>query len=415
MCPRSSLAWLGVASLPLRERGIRIDAADRALAHCFTFEFRGLSTRQFPRLAQVFTRVILSQAGMRTIGPITRFRNQKGLSPTAALGLGAAVSTHSVRQVAVVSAVGAAAAPSSTAQKYRSRPSFFQSGSSMGLYNIGPGIWGADHTINRLGLPLTTRMTVMLLDGGGLALHSPCSFEATVGDLQRLGPVTHLIAPNNVHHMFIDQFRAAFPDALLCVSEGLIPKHPDWKGLPNLRVLPRWNPAAASEATVGGGQPSSAGQPSQQQPPSATGAGLGSGPQPYPLPGTTHGEVQCLYVYGNKNDETAFYHVPSRSLVITDTAMHLGSEQALPTRLFAKATGWCTALMSLDYGSTRGSLQHVREPSLSQLNLLPCRLLFTVVRRQLRPPIRSRPTQIRPVQQGPGQAVHHVDAEPVGL
>ena len=51
--------------------------------------------------------------------------------------------------------------------------------------------------------------------------------ERTLADLDRLGPVTHIVAPNAFHHLFAAERKAAHPDAVLHAPEALRRKRPD--------------------------------------------------------------------------------------------------------------------------------------------------------------------------------------------
>ena len=77
-------------------------------------------------------------------------------------------------------------------------------------------------------LELGTRMTVIELEGGGVALHSPVPFDAHLADeVARIGEVRCVIAPNVFHHLHVGPWLAASPGAVLCAPEGLRKKRPD--------------------------------------------------------------------------------------------------------------------------------------------------------------------------------------------
>lgn len=77
-------------------------------------------------------------------------------------------------------------------------------------------------------LPFTTRMTVVQLESGDLWLHSPVLPDP---ERQRavdaLGPVAHLVAPNKIHSLGIEPWRARYPSAKVWVSPGFSERHPD--------------------------------------------------------------------------------------------------------------------------------------------------------------------------------------------
>lgn len=59
-----------------------------------------------------------------------------------------------------------------------------------------------------LTLPFPTRMTIVRLPGGELWVHSPIAWSDQLGaELARLGPVSHLIAPNTLHWSYLSDWR----------------------------------------------------------------------------------------------------------------------------------------------------------------------------------------------------------------
>ena len=73
-----------------------------------------------------------------------------------------------------------------------------------------------DHSgpIHVLGMPLPVRMTVIRLADGDLWLHSPTRFVASLKrELDHVGRVRHLVAPNVAHWSFLQDWQRACPDA----------------------------------------------------------------------------------------------------------------------------------------------------------------------------------------------------------
>ena len=99
----------------------------------------------------------------------------------------------------------------------------------MTLTELSPGrLWCARQPLRFGPLAIHTRMTVVRLDDGGLWVHSPIQpTEALVAQLQALGPVRHVVAPNRSHHLFFSPFLAAFPEAGGFIAPGLEGKRPD--------------------------------------------------------------------------------------------------------------------------------------------------------------------------------------------
>ena len=73
-----------------------------------------------------------------------------------------------------------------------------------------------------LGLVLPVRMTVLTLPDGSLVLHSPTRFSPRLlQDLQAIGPIRHIVAPNSVHWTFLGAWQRACPVATTWAAPGL--------------------------------------------------------------------------------------------------------------------------------------------------------------------------------------------------
>lgn len=68
----------------------------------------------------------------------------------------------------------------------------------------------------------TLRCTAIRLVSGGLCLYSPVSglSSDTLKDIQNLGEVKILLAPNHYHNKGLMEYTSAFPDAHLCCSSA---------------------------------------------------------------------------------------------------------------------------------------------------------------------------------------------------
>jgi hypothetical protein len=85
------------------------------------------------------------------------------------------------------------------------------------LRRFGPDIWTADGpVVPFFGLGYSTRMAVIRLSDGGLFVWSPIALSDSLRvALDGLGPVRHLVAPNALHHLFLAEWKSAFPTARL--------------------------------------------------------------------------------------------------------------------------------------------------------------------------------------------------------
>ncbi len=194
------------------------------------------------------------------------------------------------------------------------------------LEPIGPDIWHATHHFKVAGMPLSSRMTVVRLQGERLWLHSPVPLtDALKGQLKQLGQVAYIVAPNKMHHLFAGPCSRAYPDALLYGAPGLQHKRPD---LPDLRILtpasmPAWQPELDQVFVAG-------------------------------LP------------FGN---ETVWFHHPSKTLIVTDFVQWWVGDLPVSTRFFALLTGvrkqlaipYSIRLLIRDKAATRASARQIMQ------------------------------------------------------
>jgi hypothetical protein len=91
---------------------------------------------------------------------------------------------------------------------------------------FGPDLWFADGGIVSFnGFDYPTRMAVARLADGGLWLWSPVEKTAEIEEQVRaLGPVRHIVSPNRLHYLFLEEWQAAFPQAELWGTASTIAK-----------------------------------------------------------------------------------------------------------------------------------------------------------------------------------------------
>ncbi|MBT9312758.1 DUF4336 domain-containing protein [Leptothoe kymatousa] len=172
----------------------------------------------------------------------------------------------------------------------------------MNLTPIADNLWCASQPLRFIGLEIGTRMTVVRLGNGDLVLISPIALDAAHRlQLDTLGTVRHIIAPNLFHHMFVGQGQSLYPNATVWGVEGLAEKRPDLK-LDDL----------------------------------------------VNQPGSFNGELDYMPFRGFASilpqgicmaNETVFYHRPSRSLILTDIAFNFGQNSSLSVRLGTRILG----------------------------------------------------------------------------
>jgi hypothetical protein len=97
------------------------------------------------------------------------------------------------------------------------------------LKPFGPDIWIADGPhVSVAGFHYGTRLAVIRLADGGLFIWSPIKLtEALRTEIDALGDVRHLVPPNSLHHLFIAEWRRAYPGTRLYAPPGLRAKRKD--------------------------------------------------------------------------------------------------------------------------------------------------------------------------------------------
>lgn len=165
------------------------------------------------------------------------------------------------------------------------------------LRRIAEDLWVADRPLRVAGIPVGTRMSVIRLRDGGLFLHSPVRADAATREaLDALGPVRFVVAPSKIHHFFVGEYAAHYPQARICGAPGLAEKRRDVRFHEILGDAAPAAWAAQLEQVLFGGVPSV--------------------------------------------NEIVFLHRASRTLLLTDLAFHFREPPAsLPLRFFLRLTG----------------------------------------------------------------------------
>jgi hypothetical protein len=97
------------------------------------------------------------------------------------------------------------------------------------LQPIGQDIWIADgESVSVAGFHYPTRMALIRLNDGGLFVWSPTALsDALRAEVDTLGPVRFIVAPNSLHHLFIPPWQAAYPGAKTIAAPGLAKRRSD--------------------------------------------------------------------------------------------------------------------------------------------------------------------------------------------
>ena len=168
------------------------------------------------------------------------------------------------------------------------------------LRKLDENLWVAEQPLKFMGLEVGARMTIVRLADGALWVHSPLRLIPERRQaVDALGPVRFLVAPNRLHHLFIGEWMAVWPEARAYASPGLPEKRKDLRfhGVLSERAPLEW--AGQVEVLPWRGAPS-----------------LG---------------------------EVVFFHSASRTLVLTDSLHNPGSAASALTcfvfKLFGGRTG----------------------------------------------------------------------------
>jgi hypothetical protein len=64
--------------------------------------------------------------------------------------------------------------------------------------------------------PYPTRSVIARLENDDLWIWSPVKLTADLrADVDRLGRVRHLVSPNKLHHLYLSEWKAAYPETAL--------------------------------------------------------------------------------------------------------------------------------------------------------------------------------------------------------
>ncbi len=166
------------------------------------------------------------------------------------------------------------------------------------LRQFGPDIWITDGpiVIAAAGFHYPTRMAVIRLPGASLVVWSPTALHEDLRkEIEALGTVRHLVAPNTLHHVFLGDWQRAYPEALVHAPPGLSAKRADIRIDSELTDLPEAGWAA---------------------------------------------DLDHVVFRGNRiTTEVVFFHRPSETVLFTDLIQHL------PPGWFS---GWRAAVARLD-------------------------------------------------------------------
>lgn len=157
------------------------------------------------------------------------------------------------------------------------------------IKNISQNIWVKESHFKALGCKGSTRMT-LIKTTQGLLIHSPVNLDdAEINEINTIGKVTHIVAPNLFHHMYFAQCAEIFPDATCWAPQGLAQKT---SYLPAHKILDATKPIFNKD------------------------------------------ELRQLEMNGHKLNETIFFHPASATLITADFIYNYRAEQHTAEKLF---------------------------------------------------------------------------------
>jgi hypothetical protein len=97
------------------------------------------------------------------------------------------------------------------------------------LKEFGDEIWIADGPhVSVVGFHYPTRMAVIRLSDGGVFIWSPTRLtESLRAEVDGVGQVRHIVAPNSLHHLFLPEWKRACSGAKVYAAPGLRKKRKD--------------------------------------------------------------------------------------------------------------------------------------------------------------------------------------------
>ncbi|WP_260258617.1 DUF4336 domain-containing protein [Vibrio intestinalis] len=97
------------------------------------------------------------------------------------------------------------------------------------MQQLDKNIWIVEgETVSFYSFPFSTRMTIVRLDDGRLWIHSPIRISDDLQyQIDQLGSVAFLVAPNHLHHLFLREWQIAYPSAMTLGTQQVINKRKD--------------------------------------------------------------------------------------------------------------------------------------------------------------------------------------------
>lgn len=144
-----------------------------------------------------------------------------------------------------------------------------------------PRIWLKSYPVRYSGCRFPGLMTIARLHDDRVLIHSPCAITPQLKtEIEEIGPVAFIVAPGTYHHLHVPSCQAAFPQARTFICPGIEKKRPDlvYDGVLSDTPEPAWAPDFEQVLVRG-----------------------------------------CRFIW-----EVAFFHRPSRVLILVDLVENMG-------------------------------------------------------------------------------------------
>lgn len=95
---------------------------------------------------------------------------------------------------------------------------------------VPDSIWLCQYPVYYSGINFNSRMSIVRLLDGSLMLHSPCNITEELREaISALGTVRSIVAPGSYHYLHVPSAQAAFPKAETYICPGIETKQPQMK------------------------------------------------------------------------------------------------------------------------------------------------------------------------------------------
>lgn len=154
-------------------------------------------------------------------------------------------------------------------------------------------IWVLEYPVRFGGMDIFGRTTILKLENGDLIIHDPCEINDLIKkEIDAIGIVKYIVAPGSYHHLFVTDFQQKYPNAETFLCPGLEQKRPDIKfdWILGNKSDHRWEDT-----------------------------------------------IDQVLVYGTKYIwEVAFFHKPSKTLILVDLLENIGDDYQHPASLLLR-------------------------------------------------------------------------------